>query len=73
MTKQERTKWIRNEVEVAYGEGRRYCPPVGPCFSCPYDVFNDMGLRWTCTDFPERSEEHKTAACFLAAIYEVEL
>ena len=76
-------KWIAGEVKVAFDRHLIvWCPPgmeIGfDCDGCPYtSVFGpfetEIGKRAPCSRFRPRSEEHKTAACFLAAIYDVEL
>jgi hypothetical protein len=79
MTKAERAKWIRNEVRAVHGEGPLCCPPgvsETGCAFCPYrEIFGPppRGGGGACAPLGVYSEAHKTAACLLAAIYEVEL
>lgn len=78
-------EWIRREVLFAAGDLEfPVCPdgypeeqtplaPYSECLGCPYhDVFSGGGQRG-CSRFVYWSEEHKTAACLLAAIHEVEI
>ena len=77
MTRTQLEKWIRDEVAAAYCQGCPDCPPgcrlqADECSGCPYrDLFSDS--EFACTRMEFCSDEHKTAACFLAAIFGVEL
>ena len=75
-------EWILKEVEYAFGAACPGCPkdtPVGSCDGCPYtEVFGPAEAKYgykraTCLRLLGQGPIHQTSACFLAAIYDVEL
>lgn len=75
MEKAQMDEWIRREIQGAHDPSLElscYDPNI-LCRDCPYALFKVPNNALSgCQTFRRGSDDHKTAACFLAAIHDVE-